>query len=86
MDIAAREQDDQHVAIPPQIDAVARPKINPEFKNPCPTDLTFERFPSSIRAKAVATRARATASNDPNHSANGLSPVLERKYRSSSIG
>jgi hypothetical protein len=42
---AAREQDDQHVAIPPQIDAVARPKINPVFKNPVPDRLDVREIP-----------------------------------------
>src|SRR5690348_4729220 len=64
---AARQQNDQRFSVSPEVDAVSIRYSS----TPCPTDLTFEKFPCSSRTSARVTLARATESSSANQSANG---------------
>jgi hypothetical protein len=67
---SAAGQDHQPVAVLAEIDAVPGPKSILPSKTPAPTPITFERLPSSMRVRAVVTRA-ALLSSALNQAANG---------------
>ena len=82
---SAGKQDDHGVAVPAEVDAVARSEIDAVLEDAATDTLTFDRFPSSMRRTLVVTFAAAVASRPPNHVANGLEPSRSRYSRTITI-
>jgi hypothetical protein len=70
----AADQDHNPLSVPAEVNAVASPKSILYSYTPAPTPLAFEKFPCSMRVRAMVSLAAAVASSDSSQSAKRLFP------------
>ena len=71
----AAKQDNKRVSVSPKVDPVACPKCMRYSNAPPPMPFTLDRFPASIRARAVLILLAAIESKPSNQRPNGLRPT-----------
>jgi hypothetical protein len=67
---ATAQQNDEHLAVPAEIDSIAGPRLIRSSETPSPSDFTFEVLP--WRSTDIVTQAAACSSRPPNQRLKGL--------------
>jgi hypothetical protein len=75
---AARQQDDQRLAIAAEVEPIAGPKSRRRSSTPPPTPLTSDILPSDSCTKALATLALVTESSPSSQRRIGRRPEESR--------